>query len=134
MTEQKTKSVRFLNRGCVFGVLLITFHFSTLVRNFEKSNVRKSRFFFFQIGDAFVREMAHRMDELIVRVSEEYLFGEDLYECDQVHIDDVASDDNGQDLRLELGPPLGAVAAPCPVPGCRPWEKSSHLTSRFGRS
>lgn len=39
-----------------------------------------------------------RMEELIFDLADSHLFFNDLEECDQVHIDDVASDDNGQDL------------------------------------
>lgn len=40
------------------------------------------------------------MEELIFSLADNHLFFSDLEECDQVHIDDVSSDDNGQDLRL----------------------------------
>jgi len=39
-----------------------------------------------------------RMEELIFNLADSHLFFNDLEECDQVHIDDVSSDDNGQDL------------------------------------
>lgn len=39
-----------------------------------------------------------RMEEMIFQLADSHLFFNDLEECDQVHIDDVASDDNGQDL------------------------------------
>ncbi|KAK3575019.1 hypothetical protein QTP86_019652 [Hemibagrus guttatus] len=38
------------------------------------------------------------MEEMIFNLADSRLFFNDLEECDQVHIDDVASDDNGQDL------------------------------------
>ncbi|XP_063310146.1 eyes absent homolog 3 isoform X2 [Pelobates fuscus] len=38
------------------------------------------------------------MEELIFEVADTHLFFNDLEECDQVHVEDVASDDNGQDL------------------------------------
>ncbi|KAK6479499.1 eyes absent-like protein 2-like [Huso huso] len=38
------------------------------------------------------------MEEMIFNLADTRLFFNDLEECDQVHIDDVASDDNGQDL------------------------------------
>jgi hypothetical protein len=38
------------------------------------------------------------MEELIFNLADAHLFFNDVEECDQVHIDDVASDDNGQDL------------------------------------
>ncbi|XP_014666772.1 PREDICTED: eyes absent homolog 4-like [Priapulus caudatus] len=39
-----------------------------------------------------------RMEEMIFNLADHHLFFNDLEECDQVHIDDVSSDDNGQDL------------------------------------
>ena len=39
------------------------------------------------------------MEELIFNLADSHLFFNDLEECDQVHCDDVAADDNGQDLR-----------------------------------
>ncbi|XP_072371218.1 protein phosphatase EYA1-like isoform X3 [Scyliorhinus torazame] len=39
-----------------------------------------------------------RMEEMIFNLADMHLFFNDLEECDQVHIDDVSSDDNGQDL------------------------------------
>ncbi|MGH0151711.1 UNVERIFIED_CONTAM: hypothetical protein FKN15_020703 [Acipenser sinensis] len=39
-----------------------------------------------------------QMEELIFEVADTHLFFNDLEECDQVHVEDVASDDNGQDL------------------------------------
>ena len=38
------------------------------------------------------------MEKLIFTMSDSHFFFNDLEECDQVHIDDVSSDDNGQDL------------------------------------
>lgn len=38
------------------------------------------------------------MEEMIFNLADHHLFFTDLEDCDQVHIDDVASDDNGQDL------------------------------------
>uniref|UniRef100_A0A8B9F0F0 Eyes absent homolog n=1 Tax=Amazona collaria TaxID=241587 RepID=A0A8B9F0F0_9PSIT len=43
-----------------------------------------------------------RMEEMIFNLADTHLFFNDLEECDQVHIDDVSSDDNGQDLRFSL--------------------------------
>jgi hypothetical protein len=42
------------------------------------------------------------MEEAIYNLSDTHLFFNDLEECDQVHIDDISSDDNGQDLRYDL--------------------------------
>ncbi len=39
-----------------------------------------------------------RIEEIIFNLADAHLFFNDLEECDQVHIDDVSSDDNGQDL------------------------------------
>ncbi|XP_041359207.1 eyes absent homolog 1-like isoform X2 [Gigantopelta aegis] len=39
-----------------------------------------------------------RMEEMIFNLADTHLFFNDLEDCDQVHIDDVSSDDNGQDL------------------------------------
>uniref|UniRef100_A0A673L6A2 Eyes absent homolog n=1 Tax=Sinocyclocheilus rhinocerous TaxID=307959 RepID=A0A673L6A2_9TELE len=44
------------------------------------------------------------MEELIFELADTHLFFNDLEECDQVHVDDVASDDNGQDLSAGGGP------------------------------
>ncbi|KAJ8401455.1 hypothetical protein AAFF_G00383740 [Aldrovandia affinis] len=41
-----------------------------------------------------------RMEEMIFNLADTHLFFNDLEECDQVHIDDVSSDDNGQDLSV----------------------------------
>ncbi|XP_054837367.1 eyes absent homolog 2 [Eublepharis macularius] len=38
------------------------------------------------------------MEEMIFNLADTYLFFNDLEDCDQIHIDDVSSDDNGQDL------------------------------------
>lgn len=38
------------------------------------------------------------MEELIFTMADSHFFFNDVEECDQVHIDDVSSDDNGQDL------------------------------------
>ena len=39
-----------------------------------------------------------RMEEMIFRLADTHLLFNDLEDCDQVQIDDVTSDDNGQDL------------------------------------
>ncbi|XP_059510350.1 eyes absent homolog 3-like isoform X2 [Stegostoma tigrinum] len=39
-----------------------------------------------------------RMEEMIFNLADTHLFFNDLEECDQVHVEDVAADDNGQDL------------------------------------
>ncbi|KAL4236527.1 Eyes absent 1 [Mactra antiquata] len=43
-------------------------------------------------------QLGLRMEEMIFSLADTHLFFNDLEECDQVHIDDVSSDDNGQDL------------------------------------
>lgn len=43
-------------------------------------------------------QLGLRMEEMIFNLADTHLFFNDLEECDQVHIDDVSSDDNGQDL------------------------------------
>ncbi|XP_051519953.1 eyes absent homolog 3-like isoform X2 [Myxocyprinus asiaticus] len=45
-----------------------------------------------------VLNLGLQMEELIFELADTHLFFNDLEECDQVHVDDVASDDNGQDL------------------------------------
>lgn len=45
-----------------------------------------------------VMQLGYRMEEMIFNLSDIHLFFNDIEECDQVHIDDVSSDDNGQDL------------------------------------
>uniref|UniRef100_T1IVV2 Eyes absent homolog n=1 Tax=Strigamia maritima TaxID=126957 RepID=T1IVV2_STRMM len=42
--------------------------------------------------------LGHRMEEMIFNLADNQFFFNELEECDQVHIDDVSSDDNGQDL------------------------------------
>ncbi|CAF1071881.1 unnamed protein product [Adineta steineri] len=39
-----------------------------------------------------------RMEDIIFNLADANLFYNDLEECDQAHIDDISSDDNGQDL------------------------------------
>ncbi|XP_024152584.1 eyes absent homolog 3 isoform X1 [Oryzias melastigma] len=45
-----------------------------------------------------VLNLGLQMEELIFELADTHLFFNDLEECDQVHIEDVASDDTGQDL------------------------------------
>nr|CAG5897215.1 unnamed protein product [Menidia menidia] len=47
---------------------------------------------------ASVLNLGLQMEELIFELADTHLFFNDLEECDQVHVEDVASDDNGQDL------------------------------------
>lgn len=42
--------------------------------------------------------LATSMEELIFNMADHHFFFNDIESCDQVHIDDVSSDDNGQDL------------------------------------
>ncbi|KAK0071378.1 hypothetical protein PV326_001315, partial [Microctonus aethiopoides] len=43
-------------------------------------------------------QLAYRMEEMIFNLADTHFFFNDIEDCDQVHIDDVSSDDNGQDL------------------------------------
>ncbi|XP_015182853.1 PREDICTED: eyes absent homolog 4 [Polistes dominula] len=43
-------------------------------------------------------QVAFRMEEMIFNLADTHFFFNDVEDCDQVHIDDVSSDDNGQDL------------------------------------
>nr|XP_023659686.1 eyes absent homolog 3-like [Paramormyrops kingsleyae] len=45
-----------------------------------------------------VLNLGLQMEELIFELADTHLFFNDLEECDQVHVEDVASDDSGQDL------------------------------------
>ncbi|KAM8882817.1 eyes absent homolog 3 isoform X2 [Synchiropus splendidus] len=45
-----------------------------------------------------VMNLGLQMEEFIFELADTHLFFNDLEECDQVHVEDVASDDNGQDL------------------------------------
>lgn len=45
-----------------------------------------------------IMQLGYRMEEMIFNMSDIHFFFNDIEECDQVHIDDVSSDDNGQDL------------------------------------
>ncbi|KAI5621709.1 eyes absent-like 3 isoform X2, partial [Silurus asotus] len=47
---------------------------------------------------ATVLNLGLQMEELIFELADTHLFFNDLEECDQVHVEDVSSDDNGQDL------------------------------------
>ncbi|XP_062292569.1 eyes absent homolog 3 isoform X1 [Scomber scombrus] len=47
---------------------------------------------------ATVLNLGLQMEEFIFELADTHLFFNDLEECDQVHVEDVASDDNGQDL------------------------------------
>uniref|UniRef100_A0A8C4GIT6 Eyes absent homolog n=1 Tax=Dicentrarchus labrax TaxID=13489 RepID=A0A8C4GIT6_DICLA len=47
---------------------------------------------------ATVLNLGLQMEELIFELADTHLFFNDLEECDQVHVEDVASDDNGQEL------------------------------------
>ncbi|XP_061602315.1 eyes absent homolog 4 isoform X7 [Cololabis saira] len=53
-----------------------------------------------------------RMEEMIFNLADTHLFFNDLEECDQVHIDDVSSDDNGQDLSCNQRQPLSGYGRP----------------------
>ncbi|XP_060908215.1 eyes absent homolog 4 isoform X9 [Labrus bergylta] len=53
-----------------------------------------------------------RMEEMIFNLADTHLFFNDLEECDQVHIDDVSSDDNGQDLGCNQRQPVPGYGRP----------------------
>lgn len=42
--------------------------------------------------------VGYKMEELIFKLADTHLFFNEVEDCDQVHIDDVSTDDNGQDL------------------------------------
>lgn len=67
---------------------IILFH-SLLTGSFAAKYVKDHR---------LLQNLAHTMEELIFNVADTTFFFNDLEECDQVHIDDMSSDDNGQDL------------------------------------
>jgi eyes absent family protein 1 len=45
-----------------------------------------------------VVQLGLKMEEMVFNLADAHFFFNDIEECDQVHIDDVSSDDNGQDL------------------------------------
>lgn len=45
-----------------------------------------------------IMQLGYKMEEMIFNLSDFHFFFSDIEDCDQVHIDDVSSDDNGQDL------------------------------------
>ncbi|CAH1110647.1 unnamed protein product [Psylliodes chrysocephalus] len=45
-----------------------------------------------------VVQLGFKMEEMVFNLADNNFFFNDIEECDQVHIDDVSSDDNGQDL------------------------------------
>ncbi|KAG8222091.1 hypothetical protein J437_LFUL000854 [Ladona fulva] len=45
-----------------------------------------------------VVQLGFRMEEMVFNLADTHFFFNDVEDCDQVHIDDVSSDDNGQDL------------------------------------
>ncbi|CAG9860772.1 unnamed protein product [Phyllotreta striolata] len=45
-----------------------------------------------------VVQLGFKMEEMVFNLADNHFFFNDIEECDQVHIDDVSSDDNGQDL------------------------------------
>jgi len=67
---------------------IILFH-SLLTGSFASKYVKDSN---------HLHGLGQKMEDLIFNVADNNFFFNDLEECDQVHIDDVSSDDNGQDL------------------------------------
>uniref|UniRef100_A0A8C9JKG0 Eyes absent homolog n=1 Tax=Panthera tigris altaica TaxID=74533 RepID=A0A8C9JKG0_PANTA len=57
------------------------------------------------------------MEEMIFNLADTHLFFNDLEDCDQIHVDDVSSDDNGQDLSQP--------------PGGRGWVQREAFTSKI---
>ncbi|KAG5880643.1 hypothetical protein JTB14_015620 [Gonioctena quinquepunctata] len=45
-----------------------------------------------------VVQLGFKMEEMVFNLADTHFFFNDIEECDQVHIDDVSTDDNGQDL------------------------------------
>ncbi|XP_055372135.1 developmental protein eyes absent isoform X2 [Condylostylus longicornis] len=72
-------------------------------------------------------QIAFRMEELIFNLADTHFFFNEIEDCDQVHIDDVSSDDNGQDLTnynfatdgFHSGTPQGAPPSLCLPTGVR---------------
>ncbi|CAD7086251.1 unnamed protein product [Hermetia illucens] len=72
-------------------------------------------------------QLAFRMEELIFNMADTHFFFNEIEDCDQVHIDDVSSDDNGQDLSnynfatdgFHSGAPQGAPPNLCLPTGVR---------------
>uniref|UniRef100_A0A8C5AY69 Eyes absent homolog n=3 Tax=Gadus morhua TaxID=8049 RepID=A0A8C5AY69_GADMO len=79
------------------------------------------------------------MEELIFELADTHLFFNDLEECDQVHVEDVASDDNGQDLSnynfladgFSGSSGGGGGSGPAGVPGGVEWMRK--LAFRYRR-
>ncbi|XP_075149162.1 eya transcriptional coactivator and phosphatase 2 isoform X2 [Haematobia irritans] len=71
--------------------------------------------------------IAFRMEEMVFNLADTHFFFNEIEECDQVHIDDVSSDDNGQDLStynfatdgFHTGAPPGAPPNLCLPTGVR---------------
>ncbi|XP_037960054.1 developmental protein eyes absent isoform X2 [Teleopsis dalmanni] len=71
--------------------------------------------------------IAFRMEEMVFNMADSHFFFNEIEECDQVHIDDVSSDDNGQDLSnynfatdgFHTGAPPGAPPNLCLPTGVR---------------
>ncbi|XP_023031550.1 developmental protein eyes absent isoform X2 [Drosophila willistoni] len=71
--------------------------------------------------------IAFRMEEMVFNMADTHFFFNEIEECDQVHIDDVSSDDNGQDLSaynfatdgFHTGTPPGAPPNLCLPTGVR---------------
>uniref|UniRef100_A0A3B4BEY1 Eyes absent homolog n=1 Tax=Periophthalmus magnuspinnatus TaxID=409849 RepID=A0A3B4BEY1_9GOBI len=78
---------------------------------------------------ATVLNLGLQMEELIFELADTHLFFNDLEECDQVHVEDVASDDNGQDLTGSGG--AGAGGANSGVQGGVEWMRK--LAFRYRR-
>ncbi|XP_059899514.1 eyes absent homolog 3 isoform X2 [Gadus macrocephalus] len=88
---------------------------------------------------ATVLNLGLQMEELIFELADTHLFFNDLEECDQVHVEDVASDDNGQDLSnynfladgFSGSSGGGGGSGPAGVPGGVEWMRK--LAFRYRR-
>ncbi|XP_012273894.1 eyes absent homolog 4 isoform X2 [Orussus abietinus] len=67
---------------------IVVFH-SLMTGHFAAKNGR---------DPTLLAQPAYRMEEIIINLADTHFFFNEIEECDQVHIDDVSSDDNGQDL------------------------------------
>lgn len=64
---------------------------------FKNMRKTKTNSLFLQEPNQII-QLGFRMEEMIFNLADTNFFFNDVEDCDQVHIDDVSSDDNGQDL------------------------------------
>uniref|UniRef100_A0A8C5CNU2 Eyes absent homolog n=1 Tax=Gadus morhua TaxID=8049 RepID=A0A8C5CNU2_GADMO len=133
------EGVRFVKVSCVclfqrvflwdLDETIIIFH-SLLTGSFAQK---------FGKDPATVLNLGLQMEELIFELADTHLFFNDLEECDQVHVEDVASDDNGQDLSnynfladgFSGSSGGGGGSGPAGVPGGVEWMRK--LAFRYRR-